>query len=387
MREIELCREICANPKAQYDAALAKGKKIVGVMPYFCPEELAYAAGMLPFGLWGTEIQANDSKRYFPAFICSILHTTLEMGLRGDLNDLSAIMIPISCDSLKGMGANWEYGVKAVPVINVAYAQNRKAAYGVEFTVSQLRKIKAQLEEIAGRTISDTDIREAIQIYNTNRDARMAFSNAAAVHPDLVSAVDRAAVLKAGYFMDRAVHTELLCTITSRLNAEPASTRKGLRIVTTGILADQPELLKILDENCIAIAADQIAHESVTARYLTPCDADPLKGIARRLGNLEGCSVLYDPGKQRGQQLVQLVKETNADGVLWLMTKFCDPEEYDYVPVRKMLDSCGIPLLAVEVDQQMVNFAQARSAIEAFSEMLREKCSGPAEMTAVSARR
>ena len=371
MREIELCREICANPKSQYNAALAAGKKIVGVMPYFCPEELVYAAGMLPFGLWGAELQATESKRYFPAFICSILHTVLEMGLKGELDDLSAIMIPISCDSLKGMGANWQYGVKTVPVINVAYAENRKIAAGVDFTVSQFRKIKAQLEEISGKPIMDADIAAAIKVYNENRAACLAFTKAAAAHPELVSAVDRAAVLKARFFMDRAAHTELANAITAELNAAPASTWNGLRVVTTGILADAPELLKILDDNHITIAADQIAHESVNFRYPTPITADPIVGMAERLGQIEGCSVLFDPGKQRGVQLAELAEEYGADGVLWVMTKFCDPEEYDYVPVKKMLDKAGVPLLAVEVDQQMVNYGQARSAIEAFSEMLR----------------
>ena len=133
MRELELLKAIAASPKARLEKTLAEGKKVIGVMPYFCPEELVYAAGMAPFGLWGAEMQANESKRYFPAFICSILHTTLEMGLKGELNELSGIMIPISCDSLKGMGANWQYGVKTVPVINVAYAQNRKIAAGDEF--------------------------------------------------------------------------------------------------------------------------------------------------------------------------------------------------------------------------------------------------------------
>jgi len=52
------------------------------------------------------------------------------------------------------------------------------------------------------------------------------------------------------------------------------------------------------------------------------------------------------------------------------MTKFCDPEEFDYVPVKRMLDKAGIPLLAVEVDQQMVNFEQARNAVLTFGEML-----------------
>lgn len=171
--------------------------------------------------------------------------------------------------------------------------------------------------------------------------------------------------------MDRAAHTELINAITAELNAAPASTWNGLRVVTTGILADAPELLKILDDNHIAIAADQIAHESVNFRYPTPITADPIVGMAERLGQIEGCSVLFDPGKQRGVQLAELAKASGADGVLWVMTKFCDPEEYDYVPVKKMLDKAGVPLLAVEVDQQMVNYGQARSAIEAFAEMLR----------------
>ena len=98
---------------------------------------------------------------------------------------------------------------------------------------------------------------------------------------------------------------------------------------------------------------------------------DPILGMAQRLGDIEGASVLYDLGKVRGQQLIALAKDAGADGILWVMTKFCDPEAYDYVPVKRMIDAAGIPLLAVEVDQQMVNYEQARSAIEAFAEVLR----------------
>lgn len=372
LKNLAALQAVCANPKAQLTAALAAGKKAIGVMPYFCPEELVYAAGMFPMGLWGAEMQANESKRYFPAFICSILHTTLELGLKGELNDLSGIMIPISCDSLKGMGANWQYGVKTVPVINVAYAQNRKIAAGVEFTASQMRKIKTQLEEIAGKTITDADIAAAVKVYNENRAALRAFSAAAAKHLDLVTPTVRSTVIKAGYFMDKAEHTAAVKALTEELNALPECAWTGLKVVTTGIIADSPALLKILEEQKIAVVDDQIAHESVSFRYDTPVnEADPILGMAQRLGEIEGASVLYDLGKVRGQQLIALAKDAGADGILWVMTKFCDPEEYDYVPVKRMIDAAGIPLLAVEVDQQMVNYEQARSAIEAFAEVLR----------------
>lgn len=370
MRELEILKNICASPKAQLNKALAEGKKVIGVMPYFCPEELVYAAGMLPLGLWGAQMQASESKRYFPAFICSILHTTLEMGLKGELNDLSGIMIPISCDSLKGMGANWQYGVKTVPVINVAYAQNRKIAAGDEFSLSQMKKVKGELEAICGHEISDEAIAGAVAVYNENRAAIMAFTKAVGAKPGLISAAERSAAIKAGFFMDRAEHTALIKALTARIEAAEAPAFKGLKVVTTGIMADCPELLNIFDKNGLAIVADQVAQESVDARYPTPITEDPMLGMAQRYGKIEGCSVLYDPVKERGHQLVELAKESGADGVIWVMTKFCDPEEFDYVPVKRMLDAAGIPLLAVEIDQQMVNFEQAGNAVLTFAEML-----------------
>jgi benzoyl-CoA reductase/2-hydroxyglutaryl-CoA dehydratase subunit BcrC/BadD/HgdB len=365
-------RSVCADPRARLDEALSQGRKTVGVLPYFCPEELVYAAGLLPFGIWGAEMQANGSKRYFPAFICSLLHTALELGLRGALNGLSAIMVPICCDSLKGFGANWKYGVgESIPVIDVAYAENRKIAAGTEFTRAKFRGILTRLEQIAGHEVSDEDVAAAVAVYNENRAVLRAFSAAAAQHPEAVSPSDRCLAMKAGYFMDRAVHTEKIRTITEALRELPERPWHGLRVITTGILADSPALLEILADNGIAVADDQIAQESGFFRTDTPVTADPIEGMAQRIGMIEGCSVLYDPGKQRGHELVRLAQDAKADGILWVMTKFCDPEEYDYVPVKRMADATGIPLLAVEVDQQMVSYEQARSAVEAFAEMLR----------------
>ena len=362
--ELEL---ISKTPSNQLQACLIKGKKAVGVMPYFCAEELVYAAGMQPFGVWGADMQTNGSRRYYPAFICSILHTALELGMTGKLNGLSAIMIPISCDSLKGMGANWEAAVPDIPVINVAYAQNRKIAAGTEFSASQLRKIKEQLEKISGAQITDEQIASAVAVYNNNRKAIQEFVKEAGKHPSLVPARKRSAAIKAGYFMDRAEHTEKLNAITDVLKNEPED--KGyIKIVTTGILADSPALLEIFEENKIAIAADQVTAESVDARTLTPVTTDPIIGMAERYGKLEGCSVLYDPGKNRGKELVSLAQAEKAEGIIWIMTKFCDPEEYDFVPVKRMTDAAGIPILALEVDRQMVNYEQIRSAVQAFAE-------------------
>ena len=372
-RQLAFFEEICEDPRRQLDAALESGKKAVGLMPYFCPEELVYAAGMQPFGLWGGQMQVMEAKRYFPAFYCSLLQTTLELGIRGKLDGLSAVVAPICCDSLKCMGVNWGCAVPSIPVFQLAHAQNRQMEAGVAFTAAQFQKLLRQLESLSGHKADAAALRCAVTRCNENRRALAAFAAAAGNHPELVSPAARHAVICAGYYMDRTIHTKALRALTETLSNAPVHPWPGFRLVVTGIAADAPALLAILSDNQMAVVADQCVQESVEFAALTPEDVEPIAGLARRMGQIAGCSVLFDPEKKRGARLKELVRAHHADGVLWVMEKFCDPEEFDFVPVRRELDAAGIPLLVVETDRQMPDYGQVRSAVEAFRERL-EAC-------------
>jgi len=363
-------RNIADNPKAQLEKYRAEGKKAVGCMLYFCPEELVYAAGMIPFGLWGARTQAVEAKRYLPAFICSVLQTTLELGIRGAYDGLEAVMIPILCDSLKGMDGNWRYSVPHIPAIPVAHAQNRKTEAGVAFTASQYRKVKARLEEIAGRAITDADIRDAVSVYNARRAVMRRFLELCARKPGLLKPSERNAVFKSSCFMDVREHAGMVSELVALMEEAPAGEFKGPKIVTSGIMADHPNLLQILDDLGYAVVDDEVTHESLRFRADVPETEDPIEGMARQVGNIEGCSVLFDPEKNRGKMLVDLAKKSGADGVLLVLTKFCDPEEYDYVPIKRMLDAAGIPAIQVEIDQQTAENAQTLTALETFRGIL-----------------
>jgi benzoyl-CoA reductase/2-hydroxyglutaryl-CoA dehydratase subunit BcrC/BadD/HgdB len=124
-------------------------------------------------------------------------------------------------------------------------------------------------------------------------------------------------------------------------------------------------------DDASTIDEDQVTQESLRYRIDVPLTDDPIVGMAEQIGEIEGCPVLYDLGKKRGTMLIDLVKKSSADGVVFVQTKFCDPEEYDYVPIKKMLDKAGFPSLLVEIDQQTANYEQARIKIETFCDITR----------------
>ena len=53
-----------------------------------------------------------------------------------------------------------------------------------------------------------------------------------------------------------------------------------------------------------------------------------------------------------------------------VMMEFCDPEEFDYPIYKKELEAAGIPMLYLEIDQQIDSFEQIRTRVQSFTEML-----------------
>lgn len=361
---------IATAPGRQLSALLKSGRKVVGCLPEYTPEELVQAAGMVPFGIWGAERELSEAKKYFAPFYCSIVQSSLEMGLRGELNGLSAVLVPILCDTLKCLGQNWKVGVPGVPFIQVSHPQNVQIEAGTVYLTKVYRGIADRLSEISGVKVTDARLKEAIAVYNEHRRVMREFTVLAGRHPETVSPRMRNAVIKSGYFMPKADHTRMVRQLVKDLAVLPEKPWTGSKVVLAGILADSPALLSILADNKIAVAADEVAHESRQFRVDVPEAGDPFEGLARQFTSIKGCSLVLDPEKNRGRMIADMARASGAEGVIYLQTKFCDPEEFDYPVVKKDLDRAGLPCINVEVDQQMQSYEQARTAIQTFADVL-----------------
>ena len=67
---LEQFKYLANNPRKQLDKYLAAGKKAVGIFPYYAPEEIVYAAGIVPFGGWGG--RKNTSRHSIIRWHCAV---------------------------------------------------------------------------------------------------------------------------------------------------------------------------------------------------------------------------------------------------------------------------------------------------------------------------
>ena len=368
-------QEVAYNPGKQLASFKAQGKKVIGVLPYYAPEELVYAAGMVPMGMWGSNNKTIvRAKEYCATFYCTIAQLALEMLLDGTMDELDGLITPTICDTLRPMSQNFRVSIgDKIPTIFLAHPQNRFAPWGLQFCIDQYTNVRKMLDQISGREMTDEDIANAIKVYNASRAARREFVKLASDHCDVVTPTLRSAVLKASYFMLKDEYTAKLVALNEELKKLPVCDWKGVKVVTSGIIVDNPTLLKIFEDNQIAIAADDVAHESRSFRTDASEEGDPMMALAKQFADIDYEVLLYDPASaenRRGEFVANMVKESGAQGLILFMQQFCDPEEMEYPCLKKALDAAEIPHIKLGVDQQMRDFGQAATAIQAFAEAL-----------------
>ncbi len=346
------------------------GKEAVGCFPIYTPEELVYAAGMIPVGMWGGPTELKLADRYLQTFCCSIMRSNIEYGMKGFYDMLKAVIIPTFCDTLKCVCENWKVAAPHIPVIPMCYPQNRRIEAGLVYMTEELERVREELERIAGKPVTEAMLEEAFAVYEEYRAAMRAFVKALADHPEAIDARSRHLIIKAGYFSDKKIYTAKIRALTKALEELPIKPFDGIKVVATGLIAEPPALLDIFVENKVAIAADDLAQESRQFRTLSREGGSVLERLSWRVADQRGCTFLYEAEKNRGQLLIQQVRESGSRGVVVFMMKFCDPEEFDYPIYKQELEQAGIPVLYLEVEQQMDSFAQAQTRVQSFAEML-----------------
>ena len=84
------------------------GKKVYG---YFCcltPEEILYAADVLPVRITGTGEPLQQADLYIPPNSCPFARSCLDAGMRGIYDYLDGVVVPNSCDIIFSMDYFWK---------------------------------------------------------------------------------------------------------------------------------------------------------------------------------------------------------------------------------------------------------------------------------------
>ena len=350
-------------------------RKAIGYFPVYAPVELIHACGMLPVGLNGAgdqlDIQYADAR--FGSFICSIIKTTLEIGLTKHLEPLDGILFSSICDSARNLCFVFKRNFPDLYTDFLHLPHNPNSKASAAFLVSEYRRLQQHLEEISGATMTAQALGNSIEMYNENRRLTRQLYDERARNPHLIRTSELYALVRAGNFVSVEEHTLLLRNTLHDLPHRTAKSRDSIRIVIEGSFCEQPplDLIKIIEEAGCYIVDDDFALGPRWFFEDVPVNGDPMKALAESyLNRSVYSSVRHDFRNPRHKQLIEKARKREADAVLLLIAKFCEPAYFDYVLFKQELEKEGIPHLLMEFEEKMFTFERLRTEIETFVESL-----------------
>ncbi|MDY7041582.1 MAG: 2-hydroxyacyl-CoA dehydratase family protein, partial [Chloroflexota bacterium] len=339
-------------------------------MGYTCtyvPEEIIHAAGFVPVRVRTTPQVPTHADAHLQSYTCALCRSALDQLLRGELQFLAGMVLAHTCDTMQALADLWV--INAEPgngwVETVMMPTNLASPNARPYLIAELERFRARLAAHGGRPVGDEDLWASITLYNEKRR----LLNRLHALRDRLTAGEFYGVVDAGDRMPVELYVPLMMQLVEQLE-QALSTPGGPRLMLVGAVLDDPTLLGVLDELGARVADDDLC--TGTRSFAEPVteEGDPIAALADRALTRVLCPVKHRPESSRGAHLQRRVEEAQAEGVIFVLPKFCDPHAFDYVLVKSELKADGVPFLHLETEQTSTS-GQIRTRVQAFLEMLR----------------
>lgn len=168
-------KSLCAgnSPEGRREWALgakSQGRKVIGTLCSYIPEEVIYAAGMLPWRVTGTwDSDVSRALVYRDADMCKYCSHVLEALLRGELSFLDGVVASDWDDDRRRLYDLWCYTDKP-PLSAIVSAPRGKSELSQRYFAQELRKLASTLRGAGGVEVTEQSLWKAIEVYDHMRD-------------------------------------------------------------------------------------------------------------------------------------------------------------------------------------------------------------------------
>lgn len=345
------------------------GGRVLGYYEPFMPEEVVYAAGLLPVRLLAQHEPDDVTDRQMYAN-CPCSRDILNQFVKGRYDYIDGL---INVEGCQWMLNAFQTTLNNQPdLLNhyVFYPDYVNGKMSKDVMRSEMAVFKKLLEKWTGKTITDGDLDHAIEVYNTNRRLiRQVFELRRADNPVILGSEAMEVVL-ASQIMDKAEMNQMLPDILKKLESRKPVQDSGVRLMLIGSMTFDVALEKLIESLGANVVIDEVCTGSCYFWNEVIPQSDRLMAISRRYLDRPHCALKDNNWRRRPAHIHQLYEDYQAHGVIIAKQIYCHPHGTDNPLVWSILRERNIPFHYFERDTTLP-CAETKLRMEAFINMLK----------------
>ena len=349
------------------------GGKVVGGMCTYVPEEILYAADILPVRILGGHEPPSLATPHMFDMWCPFSRDCLSQALKGRYDYLDGLLETNTCLHMRNAFSSWQIHVPTPWTYWLVMPNAVRSPRAKKFYRGELAEFKKAVEEWTGKTITDEDLDRGIDILNTNRRLMKQIYEFRKEDNPPITGTEAMTMVWASQLMDKREHNELLRQLLETLPNRRLDRDPGVRLMIIGSENDDREFLEmvestgatfVIEDHCTGtryfwdeLIPNEDRIQAIADRYLDriPC---PNKDWATGTGD-----------RKRFPYILQFAQDYRVQGAILTQQKFCHPHELDIPSLRRYLEDNDIPTYFLEFDVT-VPVGQFRIRVEAFIEQI-----------------
>lgn len=355
-----------------------QGTRIVGIYCSFVPYELILAAGAVAVPLCATsEEPISAAEADLPRNLCPLIKASYGFALTDTcpyfyFSDF--IVGETTCDGKKKMFELMN-DLKETYVMQLPARRDEAALDAWELEIKRFWK---KLEDFYGITITEDDVRKAIEIKNRERDVMLDYLNLGKLNPAPLSGYEMGTRLDSlGFTPDIEQRCDVIEARTKEVLKDWEENYKGKtssrpRILVTGCPNSgvREKTIKAIE----LLGADVVAFDCCngTREKIEKVDTglSVTRALAKKYLNIN-CSVM-SPNQSRMDYISEMIDDYQVDGVLEIILQSCHTYAIEAHNVKKTVMAKGIPYLEIETDYSQADSGQINTRLEAFLETIQK---------------
>lgn len=359
--------------------ARAAGRKVIGAYCVFVPEEITLAAGAIQVGLCaGADFAPEEVEKHIPRNTCALVKSAIGFKLGKVCPYIECSDMIVGENTCDGKKKAYEI-LSTMMNMYVMDMPQMKTDSGRALLKSEFYRFKEAVENITGRKIDFSALKNGISIVNSKRKALHRLAELRKKGTVAISGLDALLVNQVSFYDDPVRFTESVNRICDELETRikenvSVFSASAPRVVVSGCPMAVPnwKIPFIVETSGGAIVAEESCVGERGLRNLTDDSAEDLDGlmdaIVDRYFKID-CAI-FTPNQERISHITDIMEDTKASGVILYGLNFCQPYLMEAMNIEKVLERKGIPAIRIETDYGQEDTGQLKTRIEAFMEMI-----------------